>query len=313
MKLDSVRECKSNLFKAMLAPQVITSLNMGWVALGVTKKGKENILAVRANEASMFGLVAELINKLVKSEVDFKVVGEVFALDQLDKPASDWQRGKCRPLRIGNSIAHKSVTAGSQAAIVKRNGKVLALSNNHVLACSDEAAKGDKCYQPGPADGGSETDAVATLTDWVKLKSRHNLVDAAIAELMPNIEYDPSEIPEIGKLGKGCLSIPEVEIGMILTKFGRTTSKTRCKVSASELDNLSVNYGRKGVLVFDKQVELENVESGQPGSLGGDSGSLFVQEGPNVPAALLFAGGRNMTYAGYMSEVVKALKFEIVC
>jgi len=63
-------------------------------------------------------------------------------------------------------------------------GRVYILSNNHVLANSNGASIGDPEYQPGPFDGGTAADQIATLSDFQVISfaaNGTNTIDAAIA------------------------------------------------------------------------------------------------------------------------------------
>jgi len=69
-----------------------------------------------------------------------------------------------RPAPLGYSVGHFAITAGSIGArVVDGNGNVYILSNNHVLANSNGASIGDAIYQPGPYDGGTAADQIASL------------------------------------------------------------------------------------------------------------------------------------------------------
>src|SRR5205823_3669095 len=58
--------------------------------------------------------------------------------------------------------------AGTLGCLVRREGQVFVLSNNHVLANSNEAQRGDAILQPGPHDGGRfPDDQIADLEDFV--------------------------------------------------------------------------------------------------------------------------------------------------
>ncbi len=87
---------------------------------------------------------------------------EVGRLEALINP-----RDRFRPnVPAGVSIGHYKVTAGTIGAIVfdRSTGEPLILSNNHVLANSNDAIIGDAILQPGPTDHGIRPDdAVAKL------------------------------------------------------------------------------------------------------------------------------------------------------
>src|SRR5437899_2107843 len=82
-------------------------------------------------------------------------------------------------------LRHPSITAGTIGARVRDAlGHVYILSNNHVLANSNNANIGDPEYQPGPFDGGTAADQIATLTDFQTISfatNGSNTIDAAIA------------------------------------------------------------------------------------------------------------------------------------
>src|SRR5439155_126396 len=89
-----------------------------------------------------------------------------------------------RPAPSGFSVGHPAITAGTIGARVRDAlGRVYILSNNHVLANSNGATIGDAEYQPGPFDGGTAADQIATLTDFqaINFAGGNNTIDAAIA------------------------------------------------------------------------------------------------------------------------------------
>src|SRR5262245_60244052 len=95
-----------------------------------------------------------------------------------------------RPVPIGVSTGHPAITAGTIGAWVTDGSKVYALSNNHVYADSNAATIDDPVLQPGPYDGGGPSDAIGTLSGFepIKFNGENNMIDAAIAELLPGVE-----------------------------------------------------------------------------------------------------------------------------
>lgn len=72
-------------------------------------------------------------------------------------------RDRYRPqIPSGVTIGHYKVTAGTLGVMVfdRTTGEPLILSNNHVLANSNEALIGDPILQPGPTDHGARPDDV---------------------------------------------------------------------------------------------------------------------------------------------------------
>jgi hypothetical protein len=83
-------------------------------------------------------------------------------------PPSERQE-EWRPAPGGVSIGHPKITAGTLGCLVKKDGQTLILSNNHVLANSNDAKIGDPIYQPGPFDGGEPEDKIAELSAFEKI------------------------------------------------------------------------------------------------------------------------------------------------
>ncbi len=83
-------------------------------------------------------------------------------------------RDRFRPIIPGGvSIGHYKITAGTLGVLVTdiATGAKLILSNNHVLANSNDAQIGDPILQPGPTDGGlNPNDLVARLERFVRLR-----------------------------------------------------------------------------------------------------------------------------------------------
>ena len=313
MKLDSVREIKSHFLQpastfsvGIAAPERRFPSTIG---LGITSDANKRLkLAVRCyglRQRHLHNAFVYAIRKFAHGEVDVQYLDMPSAIDPMAKPGDKLaNQGRCRPLNIGWSVGHYKITAGTLGCFAQRPGKkeMYILSNNHVMANSNDAKTGDKVYQPGKHDGGTDKDTVAKLSHFVRLKSDHNKVDGAIALINGDVKYDTSTLSEFGKYAG--TSDGELDVGMDVRKFGRTTGATTGKITAIEMDNVRVNYGKAGVLSFDNQVEIVGQ---QQFSAGGDSGSL-VMNSKNQGIGLLFAGGGNRTYANDLQDVLRELK-----
>src|SRR5256886_9583239 len=91
-----------------------------------------------------------------------------------------------RPAPMGFSVGHPAITAGSIGARVTDGVNVYILSNNHVLANSNDASIGDPELQPGAYDGGAApADQIATLAAFkaIDFSGGGNPIDAAIARV----------------------------------------------------------------------------------------------------------------------------------
>jgi hypothetical protein len=254
----------------------------------------------------------ETIRKKAKGEIDVRYIGQV-----TKRAALPWYQKMTRPLRIGGSIGHFKITAGTLGGFVRSrdDGSVLILSNNHVLANENRAKQGDHILQPGVFDGGQDPgQKVGELHRFVKLKKAGaNLVDCAVASIDAEIKFDHRTLTGLGKLAG--LGDPVLAAADQVGKVGRTTGTTKGHVTAFELDNVVVEYGL-GFLKFDNQVEIESADS-NPFSQGGDSGSLIVDTG-RAAVALLFAGsdqggsnGQGLTFANPIRPVLEALKVDL--
>jgi hypothetical protein len=184
------------------------------------------------------------------------------------------------------------------------------LSNNHILANENLASLDDEILQPGPFDGGaSPHDAVARLSRLEPLTvAGVNLIDAAVAVIGEGIPEDRTTLTGLGVLS-GVRTAP-LEEDTVVFKLGRTTGLTRGQISAFEVDDVWINYDM-GVLEFDRQIEIEPLDS-TPFSLGGDSGSLIMDEELRA-LGLLFAGNDvDVTYANPIEEVLSTLGVQLL-
>lgn len=252
---------------------------------------------------------------------------DIFQTEEIKALAVD-RTSKIRPAPGGVSIGHPQVTAGTLGMIVKKEGAPYILSNNHVLANSNDANINDETWQPGKYDGGASADTIGHLSDFVPIcftdesncpiatriisglnflarlfkrntiipnaiSSPVNKVDCAISR--PLIDEDISqEILEVGKpVGFG-----EAKAGDKVKKSGRTSGLTQGDIIATD-GAANVNYGGK-VAKFEDQIVTSAM------SQGGDSGSAVLNE-KNEVIGLLFAGSSSVTIVNKIANVVDAL------
>lgn len=330
MRLDDVRGIKAVLAADLGAsPELVVSRDLGaalpagptreaarlrpGIALGVAPAGGgEYRLAVRVQRRDLLaGPALGRIRAATRGEIDVAYMGAVTKRQSLAG-----MRDRVRPLRIGLSVAHRDVTAGTIGALLRDtdgDGWLL-LSNNHVLANENRARLGDEVLQPGPADGGRRpADVIGLLDRFVPLaRDGINLVDAALAAVDPEIAADAAEIEGLGALSGTADQAEVVEVA----KLGRTTGPTRGRITAFEVDNVVVSYDL-GLLRFDDQIEISG--EAEAFSAGGDSGSLVVAteggsagDGEVAAVGLLFAGsdqggpdGLGVTFANPIATVLE--------
>jgi hypothetical protein len=228
-------------------------------------------------------------------------------------------RFRIRPAPGGVSVAHFRVTAGTIGCLVvgrnpPRNSRLMVLSNNHVLANSNNAVYGDCIAQPGPADGGRcPQDQIAILERFVPINFAGgvNYVDCATGWAWPDrvrreLVYLSRGTPVFFRISS---AIAAPALGMIVGKSGRTTQLTQGRVTGLGA-TINVNYPGGRVALFRDQIAIQGT-SGQF-SAGGDSGSSIWTWNPQRnPVGLLFAGGGNVTFANRMTRVVAALDINL--
>jgi hypothetical protein len=213
---------------------------------------------------------------------------------------------------------------GTLGSLIKdSSGTKYILSNNHVLARSDQATPGanEMIVQPGLIEDGctlygqlgAQLTPVATLTGWVPLKPASTNVDAAIAKVDSNAVDSSGSILELGTeqsdgmlaaappgiSSSGGKGVP-ASINMAVAKSGRTTGLTCASVSTVSL-NVQVSYytdcGETRPYItksYTNQIGLE----GNQFSDAGDSGSLIVSTSNAEPVGLFFAGGQTTNGVG---------------
>jgi hypothetical protein len=216
-----------------------------------------------------------------------------------------------RPSPIGVSTGHPAVTAGTIGArVIDADGKVYALSNNHVYADSNDAMSGDSALQPGTYDGGEDpTDSIGVLSDFEPIDFTPvgvNYMDAAIA-LSSTSDLDNFTLSD----GYGIPSsqTAAATVGLPVKKYGRTTGLTQGLVSEI---NVSIEvcyevtisgYCSKSAFFYD-QIAIAPLTWWRKFSAGGDSGSLVVTQDGNNPVGLLFAGSSTRTFANRIDLVL---------
>ncbi len=233
-------------------------------------------------------------------------------------------RSKFRPAPAGVSAGHFRITAGTIGGWARgRSGhrvrRLMMVSNNHVLANSNNARFGDSIIQPGRADGGgSPADRIAILERFVPIDFRagaRNYVDAATGWCWPSRVRRDHVYHRWGtraKFFRTGNAVKNPAVNMVVGKTGRTTDLTQGLVRATGV-SVNVNFGSRGVAHFRDQFSVRSTGL-FPGnfSAGGDSGSFVWEWRRGVaPVGLLFAGGGGTTFCNRMSRVVSALDISL--
>jgi hypothetical protein len=327
-----IRAVKEKHGAKIMAKENVVGLGAGYketkgvktdrMALVVMVKKKVSIEELKKKDvipAEIEGVITDVIE-----------VGEIVALQA--------RTDRWRPAPGGVSIGHYNITAGTLGVLVRdvETDEALILSNNHVMANSNDATPGDPILQPGPYDRGTvAADTIANLKRFVPIQfqseppqipcpvskivagianffawlvgSKHRLLSVAIQQTNQvdgavakptGPDVVSNEILEIGTVTEDT----EPELGMAVRKSGRTTGLTTGTIQLLDA-SVNVGYGGGKTALFTNQILTTNM------SQGGDSGSLLVSQEGNKAVGLLFAGSDQVTIHNPIADVKDALKF----
>jgi hypothetical protein len=210
------------------------------------------------------------------------------------------------PLKGGISVSSEWLFGyGTLGVIVedRQTKDKLILSNWHVLAGSEYAARGLRVFQPAYGDGGTPASTVAAL-------ERHAFdqgIDAAVARLTGARGWSAEQI------GIGMVTGSTApRLGMRVVKSGRASQVTNGIIDGIEGD-YPIRYG--GLL---HRIHFVQRIVPQPGfaevSRAGDSGSWWLEQETRRAAALHFAGQDDpeTALAIAMPQVLDALGVDVV-
>ena len=246
------------------------------------------------------------------------------------------QAQQALPIKLGTSGGNTqdSVTSGNTitccsgtlGALLNRAGALFVLSNNHVLARSNQAKVGEAISQPGlvdsnPACSTGGTNTVAKLTQFVQLPTGGTqnspmvgTADAAIAQISAGavdtsgaiLDLDPAGAPAPAPPAN---TIATAALNMPVAKAGRSTGLT-CSTIGSINTDVEIGYSNScgGNNAFFVQFNNQIVVNGGNFSAGGDSGSLIVNSQTAQPVALLYGGDTTSTVGHPISDVLDALQ-----
>lgn len=331
----SIHDCKQRH-----ARQLLTKKNV--VAVGIGRKNGTGPPCVTVSVTRKEALADLNKNDVVPSEVD----GEITDVVEVGQIRAQQERtGRHRPAPPGVSVAHSAVTAGTFGALATDNaeGRLLLLSNNHVLANSNDAQEGDSILQPGPADGGRlPADEIgellrfvpiqfdggggtppppggdcnwAALVEWLLnllgglmgSRYRAKLYDATAEENLVDAAVAwvnaPDVTPEILEIGTPT-GVTEASLGQTVQKSGRTTGFTRSTVQQVDV-TVQVGYGAGRTATFTNQILTGAL------SEPGDSGSLVLDLDRRA-VGLLFAGSSAVTVVNPIADVLRLLNIALV-
>ncbi len=227
------------------------------------------------------------------------------------------------PVPIGVSVGNMesiqpagllvNCTTGTLGARLKHpsTGELFIISNNHVLALSNQGADGDQIVQPGPADAdpvcttsAASYNQLGTLGSYPEINFdgvTPNLIDAATVAISSSAlvknetPTDGYGTPQSTPLTCIPANSPDADCSGLLAnpsvqKYGRTTGLTKGMITGINV-TVAVDY-TAGTAIFEHQIEVSSVSKNGNFIKSGDSGSLLVTDPDKQPVGLLFAGDR---------------------
>jgi hypothetical protein len=271
-----------------MARQGVTAVDLGFKWSRGLMTGK---LSIRVHVAQKLPLADLTEADLFPSELEgipVDVIEAEYGLQLLPgnsqlEAAPEARKARYDPILLGVSVGNPRVTAGTLGAKVYDAASLLpmALSNWHVFVGSPSGVAGEQIWQPGSLDGGNSTDTFAILS-----RSVLSPYDAAVAQLTNSREVMAETVD-----GDVIEDATTPQLGMLVWKSGRTTERTEGFIDGVQMTT-SVNYGAAGVRVMQGVVRIVprpgagNIEV----SMGGDSGSIWVDEASGKGVGLHFAG-----------------------
>jgi len=331
---ERVTQAKEKHWSELLAKPNVVGVGIGMKETRGEKTGEMSVVVMVRFKLPLEGLEAGVAVPAAVDGVPTDVI-QVGNLRAWQSRTDRW-----RPAPGGVSIGHYLITAGTLGCVVRdrSSGTRLILSNNHVLANSNDAAPGDLILQPGPYDGGqAATDRIGVLERFCPIQfseseptcgiansvveignaiasllgANHRLiakrldpqainqVDAALAR-PDNFADVLDEIYEIGTVS----GVAPAFLGMPVRKSGRTTGLTTGTINVIDA-TVSVSYGTGKTATFENQLVAG------PMSQGGDSGSLVVDGNSLRAVGLLFAGSEQSTIFSPIQAVLDCLQVDL--
>ena len=279
--------------------------------------GDPTLTVYLADEASVDQVRAVLVDSLGvqaaavdEAPINVVVTGLIEA-----RPHTVRDRPAPGAVSTGNIRERSAGTLGclARGRTAPRIRRLLVLSNNHVIALTNNGRFGDCIPQPCPLDGGKcPADQIAILERFVPINFASgavNYVDCATGWCWParvrrELVYVSAGVRRYFRIGS--VPVPPV-LGMAVGKYGRTTQLTSGRVTGVGV-TVNVGYGGGRVAHFRDQIAIR-AHSGDF-SRPGDSGSVVWtwDSAEGSCFGLLFAGGGKPSLGQRrMDRVVAAL------
>jgi hypothetical protein len=223
-------------------------------------------------------------------------------------------RARVRPVVGGVSAAHVLVNKTTFGCFCRSEraseaDRAFLLSCNHAFANANAGPGGALILQPSPGDGGVPGDRIARLLRWIPLRfggAQSNMVDAAIAELLPGVAARP-EICSIGRL----TGLAPAQLNLAVRKHGEATGYTEGIVTDVAMDPFVADFTSGQSALFVNQYRIEPTQGYDAFVAPGDSGSVIVEKQSRRAVGLHIAGAFGISVANPMAAVCSALQITL--
>jgi len=331
---------KKDFQRDLIHKRNVNGIGLGFKVAGQQQTGKLCLVVLVAKKMKIEHLDS---SDLVPGEIqgiktDVIEIGNIIAHDRTER---------IRPVQPGFSIGHLKSTAGTFGAVVRdtKTGEKLILSNNHVIANSNQAEIGDHIIQPGPSDGGENNSRgqIATLERYVRIKmigesddtgptcpiakgianslsfmaklfgSKHR-IEATRVVNAPTEGANRIDAAVAKPLASNLITDEIMDIGRITKirspELGMTVMKSGRSTGTTEGSIMTLNAYIKVGYGDSRYAEFEDQILTSEMSKPGDSGSLLVSKESNEAIGLLFAGSGKVSVVSPILFVMDALNID---
>jgi len=283
---------RSNIFRDYLGVQIQDDEEVPIVGVGISGTEEDPVL--------------EFLSTTANADVEM-------LLRRLKMPAVPCQVTRCsfpkaslRPAKGGDEIGHPLGNTGTLGCLVENDsGEPFILSCNHVIASLNDGKRHvDETWEPG-----RNGKRIGILHDFKEITfgvSGSNVIDAAISK------PDPAQDVEKGIRSLGAIHgrRDSTPLQTAVHKYGKTTKATDGRVFLKDL-SVIIGFENKKIARFEGQLGITSTQDGVF-AVGGDSGSIIVDDGNNV-VGLLFATAQphGLTFANPISEVLNYFRVNL--
>jgi len=336
--------------KHALQQELMRKKNVSGVGVGYkVSKGK------KTDELCLVTLVREKMDLSALSSAD-RVPAEIEGvrtdvIEVGNLVAHKTRTSRWRPAPPGVSLGHYAITAGTFGAVVRdvKTGKKLILSNNHVMANSNDASPGDAILQPGAADGGKiPQDRIASLERFITIQmeggsggggdnptcsiAKFAASTLNLAAVLVGSKHRVSSYRMVSGTASATYNLIDAAVALPVSNdviseeiidIGRVTSTKEAELGMKVKKSGRTTATTEGeITTLDALVEVgygggqvarfENQIITTDMSDPGDSGSLLVtQDGEGYAAVgLLFAGSDQVTIHSRIQNVMDLLQVD---